>query len=249
MMRFLVGFLVFCGIGCGSFRNTDVPGTWRQAEVDFVPISDSLAADPEMEALVAPYEQLYDRLTREVVGQASGPLEKDSPEGTLDRMSADALLYAARQQTPLPLDFAVGNSGGLRVPLAAGPLTIGRLYELMPFENWVVVLELSSAQVDSLVQQIARIGGEPVAGLTFEIEAATRTARNLRIGGQPLEAGRTYFVATHNYLADGGGGMPALWEPRARHNLDLLLRDAFITYVRDRGTLDPPTDVRISRIE
>jgi 2',3'-cyclic-nucleotide 2'-phosphodiesterase (5'-nucleotidase family) len=108
-----------------------------------------------------------------------------------------------------------------------------------------VVLELTDVQVDSLAQQIARIGGEPIAGFRFAIDSSTRRAHGIQVDGKPLESGRRYRLATSDYLADGGGGMPALWNPAGRENLNLLLRDAFIQYVRDKGTIVPEMEGRI----
>ncbi len=208
-------------------------------------MTDSLPPDPAIEALVAPYREGLQEQIEEVIGEAAGLLEKGTPEGALGNMAADALLHTVNRMVDTPVDMALTNNGGLRVPIQAGPITVGEMFELMPFENMTVVLELTGVQVDSLAQQIARTGGEPIAGFRFAIDPATRTAKNVQVGGAPLDPDRRYRLVTSDYLADGGGRMPALWNPAGRVNLNLLLRDAFIQYVRDKGTIEPVLDGRI----
>lgn len=221
-----------------------------EAAVGFTTISDSLAPDPALDRLIQPYRAELAAVTAEVIGTAAVPLTKGGPESPLGNLAADALLAAARTATGTPADLAVTNNGGLRVSLAPGPITVGHIYELMPFENMVVVLTLTAAEVDSLAQQIARRGGEPIAGWSFQI-AADERAGGIQVGGRPLTPNRTYRVATIDYLADGGGGMPALWSPQDRQNTTLLFRDAIMAYIRGRTEagepIDPPLEGRISR--
>src|SRR5690606_33834419 len=138
------------------------------------------------------------------------------PEGALGNFAADAMRTVAAEALGEPVDIAVTNNGGLRVPIPEGPITVGALFELMPFENALVLLTLSGTQVDSLAGQIARIGGEPVAGLTFTIEEPSRRAVDVRVNGEPVDPGRLYRVVTSDYLADIGGGLPVLSEYRER---------------------------------
>ena len=248
----LLGAALVLGTGCAR---TSVPAAppaeaGPEAAVGFVTVTDSIPPDPAMEALVAPYRTQLDAVVGEVLGTAAVPLTKDGAESTLGNFAADALLAVAA--TEEPVDFAVTNSGGLRTNLPAGPITVGDLYEVMPFENSLVVLTLTGAEVDSLAQQIAGLGGEPIAGWSFRIDAAER-AVDIRVGRQPLDRDRTYRVATIDYLANGGGGLAALWSPQARTDTRLLFREAMMTYVRARSAVGeaiaPTIEGRITAAE
>lgn len=237
----------FCYLTAGC--KTAQPATELQlseAPVRFTEMTDSIPPDPAIEALVVPYRDRLQEKIDEVIGQATGLLEKGSPEGPLGNMAADALRYSVNQVVDKPVDMALTNNGGLRVPINAGPITVGKIFELMPFENVTVVLEMNAVQIDSLAQQIARAFGEPIAGFSFTIDPDNRTAHNILINGQAPAAGRLYRLATSDYLANGGGRLPALWDVREREELNLLLRDAFIQYIRDTGTIEPVMDGRIS---
>lgn len=217
------------------------PASWavREKPASFVLVADSVGEDPGVAALVVPFRERLERIMGEVLGEAAVPMSKGWPEGPLGNFAADALLQAARRRVAEEVDMALANNGGLRVPLPAGTITMGKMYELMPFENTVTLLTLRGDQVAELAQTIARRGGEPVAGLSFRIEEeeGQRVAREILVGGDPVAAGRLYKLATSNFLAEGGDGFEVLTRALERKDLPLLVRDAFIEFVREVGVL------------
>jgi 2',3'-cyclic-nucleotide 2'-phosphodiesterase (5'-nucleotidase family) len=250
-------------VGCGGL-STPGPGgppgprepgaevgrafTVLNAPVTHTVVADTIADDPAVEALVAPFrERMGDRI-QEVIGEATGPLSKGWPEGSLGTFAADALLWVARTRVSEPVDMALMNNGGLRVPIAPGPITVGKMFELMPFENMVSVLVLSGEQVEALAATIARRGGEPIAGFTFRIEVAggQRLARDVRVAGEPVDSSRRYRLVTNDYLANGGDEFEVLMDALEREDLPLLVRDAFADYVRAVGTIEPRVEGRIT---
>ena len=121
-------------------------------------------------------------------------------------------------------------------------------YELLPFENYIVVLTLTGAQMERLADQIARSGGEPVAGWTMVLDGEDATG--VLVGGAAIDPQATYRLATVDYLADGGGAWSVLWEPTAhegREDVAALIRDVFVDYIRERGVVSPELDGRIRR--
>src|SRR5690606_12284314 len=118
----------------------------------------------------------------------------------------------------------------LRNPLPQGDITVGHIFELMPFENTISVLTLSGVQVQRMADQIAADGGEPVSGIRFRINNGKAT--DILVNYEPLNPDSTYLVATNNYMADRGGSIEALWNPIHRVDLDVLIRDAMIEYIR-----------------
>ena len=220
----------------------------RATTAGFVRITDSLDAAPDIEALIAPYRERLDEQLAEVLGHASGDFVKADPEGTLDNLVAEALLRAARRYARDTVHVALVNEGGIRVPLAAGPILMRHAYELLPFENFVVVLTLSGAQLEELADQIARTTGEPIAGWTMELDGDD--AVGVRVNGELVDPDRAYRLATVDYLVNGGGEWSVLWdvEAGAREDLGVLIRAAFVEYLRERGTVTPALDGRIRRV-
>ncbi len=211
----------------------------------FVEIGDSIPPSAEIEGILAPYRAEMEAELAEVLAQARGPFEKAEPEGTLDNLVADAVLHVARQLAEDTVHVAMLNDGGLRVPLAPGPLRVNHAFELLPFRNYVVVLTLAGDQMERLADQIAATGGEPVAGWTMAL--ADGEAIDVRVGGEPVDQDAEYRLATIDYLADGGGSWSVLWEPKdgGREDLDILIRDAFACHLRQVGEVTPELDGRI----
>lgn len=152
-------------------------------------VADSIREDREIESLVAPFRNRMGDEIRQVIGEAAVPLAKAIPEGTLGNFATDAMLWAARRQLAEPVHMAMTNNGGLRIPIAPGPITVGQMFELMPFENMLSVLTLSGAQIQELADQLAAMRGEPIAGFSFRIgaEGDGRVARDLLIDGAPVD--------------------------------------------------------------
>ncbi len=247
-----VGALAACaGVGGGVGGGSGAGGGVRiEAAGDaFRVVGDSIEDAPDIAALIAPYRSRMAEGLGEVLAVATAPFVKADPEGELDNLVADALLAEVQLLSRDTVHLALLNEGGLRVPIAAGPILMRHAYELLPFENYVTVLELSGAEVERLADEIAATNGEPIAGWSMELAAAD--AVNVRVGGEGIDPERTYRLATVDYLVNGGGSWTVLWESsaRAREELDVLIRDLFVSYLRRRGTVTPLLDGRIRRRE
>lgn len=191
------------------------------------------AATPaEITAMIRPYKQKLDQKMDEVIAQVTEPMPKQRPESTLGNWVADLSLVKAQQYTNEPVDIALQNYGGLRIPeLPAGPLTVRRVYELMPFDNMLVVVAMNGKTLQQLCDQVAKDGGWPVSqGLRFTI---SNGAKDVRINGMPLVADRTYRVALPDYIANGGGDCDFLVDC-SQTNTNRLVRDLIIEYAREQ---------------
>jgi len=211
-------------------------------------VEGSVQDDPTVERIVAPYRARMEEEIQQVIGQTTGMLSKSVPEGTLGNFATDAMLWAANQSSSEPVAMALTNNGGLRVPIGPGPITLGQMYELMPFENMLSVLVLNGSQVRDLCNQLAEKWGEPIAGFTFriEVEEGSRVAKQIMVGEEPLDLEAKYRLVTNDYVANGGDSFPALLAPEGREDLPVLLRDSFIGYLRAMEVIEPMLEGRIT---
>lgn len=219
-----------------------------EAPVTFTVIEAWIEDDSDLEALVVPFRDRMGEEIQEVIGETTGILSKALPEGTLGNFATDAMLWAANRGASEPVQMAITNNGGLRVPIGPGPIRVGQIYELMPFENMLTVLVLTGPQVQDLCDELAAMRGAPIAGFSFRIETEgdTPVARDIRIGGEPLNPQAEYRLVTNDFLANGGGSMTSLHSSAGREDLPVLIRDAFIDYVKEMKVINVELEGRIT---
>lgn len=192
-------------------------------------ISDSIGANASMEAMLAPYRGEVSRRMNDTIGFASMTLDHKRPEGPLGNFFADALLVMAREKYQIRVDAAVINHGGLRLnQLPAGAVTRGKIFEVMPFDNLLILQNLRGDVLQQFLDLVAANGGWPVSGITMKIK--NKKAINVQVNGKPLDPAATYVLANSNFLANGGDNADMLRNiPQIQNGY--LMRDAFIDYI------------------
>ena len=168
----------------------------------------------------------------EVIGFAPEALIKRSPESNLGNFFADALFIKAKQmpQTDTAHLIAMFNSGGLRTSVPQGEVHIRNMFELMPFENELVLMPLKGSQLLLVLNALADKGGAPVAGVRFKI--IEHKAQDIVIHQLALDTNIIYTIATSDYLANGGDKFFNVEAPKNFTKTTLLLRDILIDYCK-----------------
>jgi 2',3'-cyclic-nucleotide 2'-phosphodiesterase (5'-nucleotidase family) len=192
-------------------------------------MSDQLKKDASVQAMLKPYADTVSVKMSDVVGQLARKLTKKQVDGDLGHFMADGYLAMARAKFAPAADVAFMNSGGIRLPgLEAGTIRRGTIYELMPFDNTMEILELKGALLQQYLDHIvAKEGGGGVAGVTLTIR--DKKATDVKVGGKPLDPAATYVMVNSDYVVNGGGGFMALRDlPRKRTGY--FLRDALLDY-------------------
>jgi 5'-nucleotidase len=198
---------------------------------DLVP-PDSAVAELVRSAL----EEIGPRVTA-VITTLAEPLERSPAEYPLGRLIADA------QRVQTGAQIALMNNGGIRDGLPAGEITWGMLYQVQPFENRMVLLRLTGAQVLETLET-ALADGTPdlhISGVRVSYDPSRRAGERVLSaeldGGAPIRPAATYTVAVNDFLAQRGDGYEALGEALERDDLDMLDVDALVDYL---GDLDAP---------
>jgi 2',3'-cyclic-nucleotide 2'-phosphodiesterase (5'-nucleotidase family) len=181
-----------------------------------------------------------------VVGRLSAPLERTREP----RSSSAGNLVADMLREHAAADVGLHNKGGLRRDLPAGDVRARDVFELLPFDNTVVVLELDGAELEGLLRHAVdgrRNLSIELSGMTLELALQDGRLRiaELRVGGEPPQRERTYRLATNSFLARGGDDVvpPAL---RGRgQDGGVLLRDALQTAFEKHGVLAPSSENRV----
>lgn len=225
----LIFLIALCSLmACKRYAIKKVEHTDYRFEV-----SDNQLNDIQVEEIVEPYREALEVEMSEVIGFNQFELAKQQPESTLGTFMCDAIFSEASKLYSGDIDFAVVNYGGMRIPfLSAGDIKVGRIFELMPFENYLVVLDLDLATMERLFEQMTGRGGWPMSkNVQMKIDT-TNVSYDVLVGGQELGKKRRYKVLISDYIANGGDDCDFL-KDAPRETLDILLRDAIIEHLRN----------------
>lgn len=228
----LAGLFLFAS--CRSAR--DFTSRYAPSEVSgsMITIDSTWDAHPNEKAIevLKPYKEKVDAMMYEVIGTSDMKMDKGTPESLLSNLIASVLQQAAVQVLGQPADMGLVNMGGLRNILPKGDITVGTVFEILPFENSLCILTMKGADMKCLFKAIASSHGEGVSGVQLEISKKGELL-NASIGGKPVEDDRLYTVATIDYLADGNGRMNAFLQAEKRVCPDeATLRGLFLDYIR-----------------
>ena len=206
-------------------------------------VEEGIVPDAQAAATIAPYRAQVQEKMKEVIGRAAVSLEKGVGESALGNFVADLMLEQARALTAEKIDLSVVNIGGLRTPIPAGDITVGHIYELMPFENQLVVLTLPGEAVRQLLEYAAARQDAPLGNVTYTIR--DKQPHDIRIGGRPLNPNQPYRVVTSDYLALGGDKMTFLKDATASKEVGVTLRDAIIRHIRQLTAKNQPVKATV----
>lgn len=217
--------------GLGLLASCQKQLTVSKSEYKQYGIDQQVGADSAIIRYYQPYKDKMQAEMNRVVGQTDVALTKPSnPETLMGNFFADAMLKEGLKKDPA-IQFTLATKGGLRTTFPKGDITVSHIYELMPFENELVVLELSGESVQQVIDFIAKKGGQPVAGIRMKIRDGK--AYDVAIAGQPFDPTKTYHLLTYDYLADGGDELESLRHPLERREINQRVREALFDYISD----------------
>ena len=156
--------------------------------------------------------------------------EKNQSEASLARLCADWTLsgskeWAKQSNHPEP-QFAILNHFGLRKSIDSGQIQRGDIYEVMPFDNEVVLLVLKGSDVSNLFDYIAKLGGTPIAGAELWVNDSAYA--KAIINGNRFDSRKSYCIATNDFMLGGGDGFNMLKKAKRITKTGVFLRDMFL---------------------
>lgn len=225
----IIGFILSC--------KTNYYNVKRISITKYAMDTSNRVADPELLNLIMPYHDELDAEMGKILSYNDTLMEKSFPEGSLGNFYCDVMIEKAAQYCNTTADLAIVNGGGLRVPyINRGPVTKGKVFELAPFENELVVLDIKGKLLQQLIEQGVAKGGWPVShGTLIHIDTIQHITKSW-INGLPLDSSKQYKVVTNDYLANGGDLCDFLREEK-RINSGKIIRDLFIEYLMEHDTI------------
>ena len=176
--------------------------------------------------IIKPYSDSVNKSMNDVIGENAKLLEKKSGKSELGYFMTDAFLNMARQKFNMQVDVAVINHGGIRLnEMTPGKITRGKIFELMPFDNLLVLQKIKGSVLKQYFDTLALADAVNLSGASLTI--SNKITTNVIVGDKPLDENREYIIANSDYnisISDLLRSVPV-------QNIGYLQRDAIIDYV------------------
>src|SRR5215216_807554 len=212
-----------------------------------LPVDASVPADPDVEKIIAPYTEKVRELSK-VIGQLQGGLTKKGVgAGSLGNFVSDGMRAQAQVKLGKPVVLAIMNAGGLRKnEIAAGDLRASDIFELLPFENALVVLDVTGVQLVKLLQNATR-DAQSGARINFKYNDRERpefiSGKLVDESGkeQEIDPNKIYTIVTIDYLLRlKSGAYAVLQEAQRSTPLNITVRDAVMNYIKSETAAGRP---------
>lgn len=214
-------------------------------------IDASIRSDSSVVVMLQPYAANINATMNKVIGTSADTYTNKRPESEIGNFLADCYKEMGEKKFGRKIDAAFMNAGGIRSYLSKGNITVGKIFEIMPFDNILILQELKGAVLQQYLDVMAADGGWPVSkGVTFQIK--NKKAVNILIHGKPLDPNAVYTVAHSDYIANGGSDCSML-KPIPQINLGYLMRDAILEYIDSQTkagkTIQPVIENRVTNAD
>ena len=243
-----LSYFLFCLLALISCKKTEkqlTKITAKNIAIDSIILPSSI-----IDSMVAPYKEKLSADMQQVLCYSSKKIDKNDGDmqSSLGNLMADMCFEMAnpifKQKTNESVDFVLLNYGGIRASIPAGEITKEHAFKLMPFENELVIANLTGEKVSALIDYF--IQNKKAHPLSKNIELRLlEKGYNLKINGEVFNKNNTYNVLTSDYLQGGGDKMDFFKEPKKLIKLEYKIRDAIIDYLKKIDTLQPVIDNRV----
>lgn len=198
----------------------------------FYSIDSTIVADSGIVAYYGPYKAKLDAEMNRVIGVSDQYLTHSrAQESLMGDFFTDALLWKAQQIDPeVQLSFA--TKGGIRAELKQGNITVGDVFQVMPFENALSILTLSGKDILRLADYMAKTGGQPAAGI--KLVAKDGQVVEFLVQGKTVDPAASYKLATYDYLANGGDYITFFDQLLARKDYPQRIRETLMEYIAEQ---------------
>jgi 2',3'-cyclic-nucleotide 2'-phosphodiesterase (5'-nucleotidase family) len=210
---------------------------------DSYKINTQPSVDSSYSLMLAVYKDSLNKTMNDVIGFSVNGLTKKQPESILGNFMTDAFKTMAEKKFNKKINAAFVNFGGIRSYLPKGDITVGKIFELMPFDNLVVLQEVTGKQLKDFLARVCEKGGWPVSnGLTYSIK--DKKLADVLIDEKTVEDTAVYTIANSDYIANGGDNCDML-KLLPKQNINYLMRDALIEYVKLQTQASKSIDAKI----
>jgi len=224
----------------------------NQVKSERISINSSLQNDSKIDQFIAPYRARLEASMNQVLSYSAGEYIKTDGElnTAIGNLMADAVFERTspilKQRHGLNLDMVLLNHGGIRAPLPKGPVLMKTPFNIMPFENKVVVVQMQGDAVLDMIKYLSVVQrAHPISGMTLQISKSGKMTF-FEIQNKAFDPNKIYNVATNDYLYKGGDRMDFFQSSDTIFDMDYKIRAVLIDYFQSKDTLNPTVDNRFT---
>ncbi|MGF2653570.1 bifunctional UDP-sugar hydrolase/5'-nucleotidase UshA [Serratia marcescens] len=199
-----------------------------------------IAEDPTMMKLLTPFQEKGKAQLGVKIGSVNGKLEGDRSKVRFVQTNLARVMLAAQRERA-DADFAVMSGGGVRDSIESGDITYKNVLKVQPFGNTLVHVDMKGSEVEQYLAVVANMKPDSGAYAQFanvSLVADGKGVSEVKINGQPLEADKTYRMATLNFNALGGDGYPKLDGLPSYVNTGFIDAEVLKQYIEKHSSLD-----------
>lgn len=214
-----------------------------------ISLTSDLPEDQRLKSFIEPYKQEVESKMSTKISYTAVDLNKQGDNSNLGNLLADytfegADVWAKENGIPNGVDAAVINIGGIRSTIGAGDILTRHVYEVMPFENEVVIMKMKGSDLVGLYDYYLKTQtNNPVSHLYIETDNG-KIIKQL-INGKEIVPTQYYYIATSDYLALGGDNM-SFFGKGEMISTGIRLRELFLEKFKKSKEIVPPTDIRLN---
>ncbi|WNH09695.1 5'-nucleotidase C-terminal domain-containing protein [Thalassobellus suaedae] len=219
-----------------------------------IPVTDSLSLNSEIEDFIKPYREHVQKKLDSVLAYSKEDYSKTDSEfnTAIGNFIVDAIFNEAnpifKMRTGHNIDMVILNYGSIRSSISKGNITFKTAYRLMPFENSIVVVALKGSQIKNLVSYLIKSKeAHPISKLKLSIDENFNLI-DYTINGRKVETDKVYYVASNDYLYNGGDDMTFFKPNDSLYILNYKVRNALIDNFIKIDTLKTIRDDRFIQI-
>ena len=202
-----LSFCIILGITAfGYAQNVSAPKYQYQYTMVRLDSTYDAKIDPKLAKYVEKKRHKMEKQMQVVIAHTDAELESYAPESPLSNFLTDILLDEASKYisdtTFNNLDVSMLNFGGIRTSMPAGNVTVGDLYRISPFENYLTFIVLKGSELRKALGRFTDQFNAPYAGAT--VNSKNSKPAIILVNGKPIDDNRHYKLVTLNFIADGG---------------------------------------------
>lgn len=216
-----------------KITNADGSSSW----VNYTP---EIVKNSAMQKLLTPFQKKGEAQLGVKIGSVNGHLEGDRSKVRFVQTNMARLILEG-QIDRTKADFAVMSGGGVRDSIEEGAITYKDVLKVQPFGNMLVYVDMKGSEVEKYLAVVANkqvdSGGYAQFARVSLVADGTGVSA-VKINGQPLDAEKTYRMATLSFNATGGDGYPVIDKLPGYVNTGFVDAEVLKQYIASHSPLD-----------